>query len=380
MRFSYFLEYVVITIVFISRQSSAAPERIRDADDGQSELVATVSLIRHGDRSPEKSFPNDQYYNEVYWPMGYKQMTKFGINRQYKLGQWFRQRYHNFLKDIYSRNDVHVYSTDVDRTLMSASANLAGMFPPKSFQSWNNQIPWQPIPVHTTERSKDDIIVDKRKCKRYEKLRDKIQKELYSSLKQQYSKTFDVIGRLTGWNEGITPKDVHTLTDVVYSYRRYNNSFVPEWYSDLDQEVLTLIGCTVEKVDTYNEDLVRFRVGPFNNYLFSNFDQFVNGSLQAQVHSKFSMIFAHESSLTSVLNGLGAYDMRPVGFAYTVIWELRRRPNGAYFLRLLYKKDGNKLIQLSMLDCGIDCDYQELKKRAENITVDIETWKEECKK
>ncbi|KAJ8951146.1 hypothetical protein NQ318_021590 [Aromia moschata] len=34
-----------------------------------------AQLYRHGDRTPSRSFPNDPYFNESYWPMGYGQLT-----------------------------------------------------------------------------------------------------------------------------------------------------------------------------------------------------------------------------------------------------------------------------------------------------------------
>lgn len=47
------------------------------------------------------------------------------------------------------RSQIHVRSTDIDRTLMSAEANLAGLYPPSGSQVWNEKLLWQPIPVHT---------------------------------------------------------------------------------------------------------------------------------------------------------------------------------------------------------------------------------------
>lgn len=40
---------------------------------------------------------------------------------------------------------------------MSAEANLAGLYPPKTADIWNNQIEWQPIPIHTVPE-KDDAV------------------------------------------------------------------------------------------------------------------------------------------------------------------------------------------------------------------------------
>lgn len=57
----------------------------------------------------------------------------------------------------YSRYQVNITSTDVDRTLMSAAADLAGLFPPQGNEIWNTDIPWQPIPVHTMPASEDYV-------------------------------------------------------------------------------------------------------------------------------------------------------------------------------------------------------------------------------
>lgn len=67
--------------------------------------------------------------------------------QHFKLGQYFRRRYGKILGVKYSPNNVYVQSTDYDRTLMSAQANLAGLFPPThDDEKWHDEIQWQPIP------------------------------------------------------------------------------------------------------------------------------------------------------------------------------------------------------------------------------------------
>lgn len=75
------------------------------------------------------------------------------------LGSWLRKRYgNNLLSDEYSVDDIYVRSTDEDRTLASAYSNLAGLYPPKGDQIWNDTLPWQPIPVHTVAEVSDYLL------------------------------------------------------------------------------------------------------------------------------------------------------------------------------------------------------------------------------
>jgi lysosomal acid phosphatase len=75
------------------------------------------------------------------------------------LGQWLRQRYSEFLPEVYSRENIYVRSTDVDRTLMSAASNLAGLYLPEGDQKWNGKIDWQPIPIHTVPERMDEVLM-----------------------------------------------------------------------------------------------------------------------------------------------------------------------------------------------------------------------------
>lgn len=83
----------------------------------------------------------------MHWTEGFGQLTNEGKRQQFKLGQYFRRRYQKILDAKYSPNNVYIQSTDFDRTLMSAQANLAGLFPPMhKDEKWNDELLWQPIP------------------------------------------------------------------------------------------------------------------------------------------------------------------------------------------------------------------------------------------
>nr|CAD7416747.1 unnamed protein product [Timema poppensis] len=91
-----------------------------------------------------------------------------GKMSMFELGKLFRQRYQGFLSRLYSPKEMHMESSANDRCLMSAELVLAGLYPPIGSQVWNHDLNWQPIPVHSTPRLQDKLIVMKKPCPRYE--------------------------------------------------------------------------------------------------------------------------------------------------------------------------------------------------------------------
>lgn len=82
-------------------------------------------------------------------------MTHTGIEQQHRLGGYLRTRYGSLLSSNYSADEISVRSTDVDRTLMSAQSNLAGLYPVVNITGSN--IPIQPIPIHTVAANLDFV-------------------------------------------------------------------------------------------------------------------------------------------------------------------------------------------------------------------------------
>lgn len=54
-------------------------------------------------------------------------------------------------------SDIYIQSSDVDRTIMSAQCASAGLYPPQGEQIWNNNLNWQPTPIHVLPASLDYI-------------------------------------------------------------------------------------------------------------------------------------------------------------------------------------------------------------------------------
>lgn len=124
---------------------------------------------------------------------------KEGKKTQYKLGLFLRRRYENLLGDRFEPEKVSVLSSGYDRTINSANLVLASMFPPTGNQVWNNDLVWQPIPVHTIPAKMDYLISCDVACKRYVQALDEYQQTPeIKSLIDENRKLFEYLEEHTG--------------------------------------------------------------------------------------------------------------------------------------------------------------------------------------
>ncbi|CAG9831381.1 unnamed protein product [Diabrotica balteata] len=359
-----------ILLLFTPVYFSLIPKNASTEDSGT--LVAVVVIYRHGDRAPLISFPRDEYYNMTYWPMGFGHLTKYGVTRLYNLGKWFRERYKNFLSETYSPDEIYIHSSNIDRCLMSASAALAGLYPPTGFQFWNPQLSWQPIPVHTDNKNHDEIITEKRRCKKYEDILLTLQNATYPSFKRNYTELFQFVSDKTGWT--VSLPEIKTLYSVLNSYNSYNSSFVPEWIENINLDIVETLAAVVYGLPSSTTEIARLRIGPFYQYMFDLFDTFVTSSSFSM--PKFLMVSAHDTTLSAALGAMKAF-RKPVKFGETLIWELKQDNNGTFFINTYYKTE-DKISGINLMDCSFDCDYSIFKKKLSSITVSYEDWAIEC--
>lgn len=91
---------------------------------------------------------------------------------------------------------------------MSALSNLAGFYPPVGKDVWNDEIAWQPIPVHTRPENEDKILAAKKSCQAYDYLLAKLKKsEEWQELNKELSGLYEYLTVNSG-------RKVKSLTDV----------------------------------------------------------------------------------------------------------------------------------------------------------------------
>ncbi|MBU0744820.1 MAG: histidine phosphatase family protein [Gammaproteobacteria bacterium] len=132
---------ISISLLFISIDTLA-----------KEKLIFAVDIVRHGERTPEITIPKAQHQ----WPEGIGQLTARGMRQEFELGASLRKKYihkYHLLPKYYRVDTMKVFSTDCDRTLMSAQAILLGLYPLGTGPFLPNNKPslpnaYQPIPIY----------------------------------------------------------------------------------------------------------------------------------------------------------------------------------------------------------------------------------------
>ena len=108
----------------------------------EAKLLLVYEHFRHGARAPCNNI--DENSKDIFGELweGECEMTKIGIMQHYILGNKNRKRYQNFINENFSYYDILVYSSERDRAIQSAQAQLKGFF-----DNSNDII----IPVHTID-------------------------------------------------------------------------------------------------------------------------------------------------------------------------------------------------------------------------------------
>ncbi|XP_065798425.1 prostatic acid phosphatase isoform X2 [Muntiacus reevesi] len=348
-----------------------------DLDQGvrAKELRFVTLVFRHGDRSPIETFPNDPI-KESSWPQGFGQLTQLGMAQHYELGEYIRKRYENFLNESYKREQVHVRSTDIDRTLMSAMTNLAALFPPEGISIWNPSLPWQPIPVHTVPVSEDQLLyLPFRNCPRFQELQSEtlISEEFQKRL-HPYKDFIEVLPKLTGYHD----QDLLGIWSKVYDplfCEGVHNFTLPSWATEdtmtklkeiSELSLLSLYGIHKQKEKS------RLQGGVLINEILNH----MKSATQPSNHRKLIMYSAHDTTVSALQMALDVYNGILPPYASCHMMELYFQ-EGEYFVEMYYRNETRyEPHPLTLPGCTLSCP---LTKFVELVAPVIsQDWSMEC--
>ncbi|XP_031629370.1 prostatic acid phosphatase-like [Contarinia nasturtii] len=341
-----------------------------------SELIFAHVVYRHGDRTIQYGFPNDPWRDEEHWLSegGFGALTREGKRQHYKLGQYLRRRYGKILGDHYSPNKVYIISTDMDRTLMSAQANLAGLFPPHADEIWNECIPWQPIPVHTIPVQSDYVLNHLAACPKYGVAFDKFMQESpeVQQIYTKYADKFEYWSKMSGANI-TTIKNVFDLHKTLYIETVHNKPLQKWAQKEFKSGVMEKIANFRMKLATNTKELARLRIGFLLKDMLERFAQKINKTLKPD---RSIVIFsAHDLTIANILNALGVFNPHVPPYASSLHFELYKNSENEHYIQLFYRKSNEEhLSPLNLPNCGTMCSLNRLYELySEIIPVDYES-------
>ncbi|XP_064192365.1 lysosomal acid phosphatase isoform X2 [Anguilla rostrata] len=344
---------------------------------GERKLKFVTLLYRHGDRSPVKAYPTDPY-QESAWPQGFGQLSQDGMRQHFELGQALRQRYNGFLNESYDRHQIVVRSTDYDRTLMSAEANLAGMYPPNGSQIVNPDLKWQPIPVHTVPQEEDRLLsFPLPNCPRFNiLLNETMQTEAYRNVTTYYKDFIEMLRNKTGLKDA-SVETVWSVHDTLFCEAMHHMQPPPWVTKDVMEKLKILKDFSFQIMFGVYKRVEKSRLqgGVLLGHILKNMtESAVSGSKKLL---KMMMYSAHDTTLVALQSALNVFNGKQPPYASCHIFELLQEDNGSFSVAMYFRNDSTKEPYPVVLPgCTQYCPLQDFVRLTKPVIP--ENWEAEC--
>ncbi|XP_021244581.1 prostatic acid phosphatase-like isoform X2 [Numida meleagris] len=299
-----------------------------------------VSVVfHHGDHTPQEFFPTDKH-KEIARQHGYGQLTKFGIQQQYELGQYMRRRYSYFLSVVYKQTEIYAQSTDCDQTLMSAQATLAGLYPPTQGHIWNPRILWQPIPVHTVPLSHDNLLyVPFSHCPKYnELLRETFATRDFQKQLKQYRSFLKFLASHTGYPlKKLNSERILRISDTL-QYEDINNYTLPAWASHgVRTKLIKLSELLLKAEFGFHKQIQKSRLQ--GGLLLKTILKHMSDARKPSHHQKMIIYSAHRATIVALQMALDVFNGKLPPYSACHFFELYQEKNGQYTIEMYYRNN-----------------------------------------
>ncbi|KAK4881041.1 hypothetical protein RN001_004360 [Aquatica leii] len=322
-----------------------------------------TAVFRHGQKAsdPYGTYPQDPLINETYYPYGPGELTNVGKRMEYTLGKRLRERYGNFLNNLYTPDKVYAISTYRSRAKMSLELVLAGLFPPKrTLLEWEQELNWQPIPFDSLPQDNHLMEFAMFNCPKYVKLYTEYSQSLEaSSVEKKYQKYYNYIADNTGM-------DVANVYDIFFLYLSLDAEKdwgleLPSWTHVVFPELLKEAAVDFYSLSSATPQLKQLAGGFLLKKIVNDTLQKINHTLRPPSRKMF-LYSGHEYNVAFLLNALNVYYPHIPPFGSCVLVELHN-VRGTYGIKINYMEGYDARIKpLKIPGCEIFCPIKTFMK------------------
>lgn len=348
-----------------------------------SHLVAVIELCRHGARTPTHFIkPWDNY---TIWPEGPGQLIPEGMRQHYLIGTELRNRYMfqtQLLLQTYFQPEIYVFSSDYNRTLMSAESQIQGLYPEGSgpllrskqmetvatppidisdLSALNESLGMsalpnmtQLIPIHSDEEIRQYALDSSGTCQYYEDMINYKQQpsDALNAIFAEYNDVIQTIMQQMNYTEAQAQKSQSSILDSLTSYNFKYNSF-PLGFNQSFYNRGILLKNRLKNFYNFEPDIMaRYAGTSVLNLILQNLLNVMNGNIT----QKFFLYSAHDTTIMCALSFLLLNHTVNPPFASVMIFELHEY-NQDYYVNVIYNDDLQNISSCGGYNCSI-ADFQ----------------------
>ncbi|TGZ53639.1 Uncharacterized protein DBV15_10423 [Temnothorax longispinosus] len=326
-------------------------------------------VIRHGERAPVDTYPNDPHINDSLEPYGWGQLTNKGRKNQYDQGSFLRKRYDSFLGSMYDPDVFYLQSTAVDRTKMSGMVEAAALWKPSESQTFKPNLPWQPVTLFYQERQDDTLMLVWNTCPRYTQLRSSANdlpevRKVHEDNKQLFAE----LSNFTGMP--ITNVDDVSSLYATLSAEEQMGLALPEWMKDYYPDKLIPLALFELQLNTYNDEFRRLKGGPMLKKITDEMLARKEGT-QRPKRRKMFMYIGHDSTIVTLLDTMRIWFNQIPHYNIMTMIELHE-DEGEWNVQAIHEP-----YPMTIPGCTVVCPLDKFVEILKPMIPD--NWEEECK-
>uniref|UniRef100_A0A914IAN6 Acid phosphatase n=1 Tax=Globodera rostochiensis TaxID=31243 RepID=A0A914IAN6_GLORO len=341
-------------------------------------------LWRHGVRTPAIEMAKEPRE----WKQGLGELTTKGMGQLFRLGQWIRRRYDGgFLSPEYNNYELYVRSSDFNRTLMSAQALLAGLYPPRTNKTFTPDLNWQPFPVHTEPREIDRVIFDGTNCDAMVAEEQSVFNSAeVKAIERSNIEFLSFLAAQSGFERMPLPlREMRYVFDpITCIHLNGEGKELPKWANASVIDRIWQLN-DISSAYLYNTTkMARFRAGVLFTEILERMKSIQNGfGAKYDSRQRMHAYSAHDTTLAGVLAAFGIRPSPFPRFATALFIELHRMPSAhppGHSVRLFYRNetDSGTLWEWPIPDCPSPCTLDQLEHARASILTTAEEQNKEC--